>query len=220
MTFSPKDVKEYEFELPIKLSGYGKMDSLTRFVYCQGIRPKLLIEPISMEFKRKIITTVEKCYPTFNEMTLSNPSKNEVNWRIESYHSKDSIFTISPEKGKLGAGKRITIQIGFNPYQSGDYEENFPIFLDDSNKVYLEINFKGKASHPKLIFDRNEIILPIVPLGIAAKCVFRIYNDGFENLNLKHMIHQEVGIIDLKLNYLNGKVLGITKKRLIFFILK
>ena len=50
---------------------------------------------------------------------------------------------------------------------------------------YMDIVLKGEGSFPRLVFDRKEILLPVVPLNVEAKCIFRIINDGYENLNLK-----------------------------------
>ena len=47
---------------------------------------------------------------------------------------------------------------------------------------------KGEGAFPRLIFDRKEILLPVVPLDIESKCIFKVYNDGYENLNLKYKI--------------------------------
>jgi len=29
---------------------------------------------------------------------------------------------------------------------------------------------KGQGVFPKLLFDRKEVVLPVVPLGVMAKC--------------------------------------------------
>jgi hypothetical protein len=36
----------------------------------------------------------------------------------------------------------------------------------DPNTPYAELVLKGEGAYPKLIFDRREIILPVVPLNI------------------------------------------------------
>lgn len=68
------------------------------------------------------------------------------------------------------------------------------------------------GAYPKLTFDRREVILPIVPLGISAKCQFRMINDGYENLTLKDNVadFENMGI---KLSYLEGRNLGVTKNK-------
>jgi hypothetical protein len=44
----------------------------------------------------------------------------------------------------------------------------------------------GVGTHPKILFDRREIVLPVVPLGITAKTTFKIKNEGYENIELNH----------------------------------
>ena len=78
----------------------------------------------------------------------------------------------------------------------------------------MEIHLKGQGTHPKLLFDRKEVILPIVPLNIQSKCVFRVLNDGYENLMLQYNIIQEFGPVGLELDFPEGKNLGITKNKL------
>jgi hypothetical protein len=53
--FSPKDVRHYNFELPLTLSRFGKLPGLTRMITCKGIKPKFLMEPPVVEFPRKIM---------------------------------------------------------------------------------------------------------------------------------------------------------------------
>lgn len=67
-----------------------------------------------------------------------------------------------------------------------------PLFIDDPDLKptipYVNLVLIGEGAFPKLIFDRKEVILPVVPLGITAKCIFRVINDGYENLNLDHQV--------------------------------
>jgi hypothetical protein len=63
---------------------------------------------------------------------------------------------------------------------------------------------KGSAARPKLLFDRREVLLPVVPLGIESRCTFRVLNDGYENLNLRYRIIGDDININLKLVFPNG----------------
>lgn len=54
----------------------------------------------------------------------------------------------------------------------------------------------------------------MVPLGVESKCVFRIMNSGYENLNLKYKIGDDVSKLGLELNFPEGKNLGITRNKL------
>lgn len=63
---------------------------------------------------------------------------------------------------------------------------------------------KGSAAQPKLSFDRREVLLPVVPLGVEARCTFRVLNDGYENLNLRYKVFGEEGNISVKLRFPEG----------------
>lgn len=72
----------------------------------------------------------------------------------------------------------------------------------------------GSGAYPRLLFDKKEVILPVVPLNTSAKCSFRIINDGYENLNLQFKWGQEIGNFHIELRFPEGKNLGITRSKL------
>ena len=215
MKFSPSDVKAYNLELPLTLAGFGRLESLARPILCRGLKPRILLEPQTIEFKKKVITTPEKCVPSDREITVSNPDSKTVKWRIDTAgFAKDGVFSVSPSEGRIDSGQTILIRAFFNPMKPGRYEQEIPLFIDDEQgKPYLEMVFLGVASNPRLNFDRREIILPIVPLGIPSKCEFRIYNDGYENMTLRHNIPQELGPVNLSVAYPEKNNLGVTKTK-------
>ena len=95
------------------------------------------------------------------------------------------------------------------------------LYLDgDESKAYMTVEIKGQGAFPRLIFDRREIILPVVPLRIASRCIFRIYNDGYENLNIKYQLPQEeVRHYQLEVLFIEGTNLGITKNKFLVLLL-
>jgi hypothetical protein len=175
------------------------------------------MEPQIIEFKKKIITSaVDKVIPSSVEVTISNPDNKSLRWRIDvtDLEGEKGVFSIVPNEGRLEGGQTTLIKASFNPKLPGEYEKIIPLYLDnETNLPYLKIMFKGMGAFPKLTFDRREVILPVVPLGITAKCLFRIINDGYENLTLKHMIGQELEGFQVDVNYIEGKNLGITKNK-------
>ena len=115
----------------------------------------------------------------------------------------------------MDGGQNLIIKASFNPIEPGNYEKVVPLYLDnDTLKPYMEIKLLGLGSRPTLSFDRREVILPTVPLNTESVCVFRIINQGYENLTLRHQISQEFGPLDIKLDYLDGNQMGITKHRI------
>ncbi len=66
-------------------------------------------------------------------------------------------------------------------------------------------------------------MLPVVPVGIESKCVFRIINDGYENLKVKYEILEELGNIKVDCRFLEGNALNITRSKIkveVYFMAK
>ena len=106
LRFSPKEVHKYAFNVPLTLSRYGPLPGLQRQVLCRGLKPKFLIEPQFLEFKKKIISSPDKCFPSTMDLTLTNPDKREVQWKIDVASLKvEKIFEIEPTQGTVKPGQ-------------------------------------------------------------------------------------------------------------------
>eukprot|EP00929_Paragymnodinium_shiwhaense_P088700 TRINITY_DN49010_c0_g1_i1.p1 TRINITY_DN49010_c0_g1~~TRINITY_DN49010_c0_g1_i1.p1 ORF type:complete len:2929 (-),score=783.00 TRINITY_DN49010_c0_g1_i1:108-8894(-) len=91
----------------------------------------------------------------------------------------------------------------------------------DMSKSYLTLFLKGQGTVPKLAFDRREIVLPTVPLGVRSRCLFYINNEGYESLEVKYRLPTDNIRIPLSINFPEGQQLGITKPKIpveIFFV--
>lgn len=82
LRFSPKDVRNYNLELPLTLKGFGRISALAKPIICKGLKPKFLLQPQLIEFKRKIITAADKAVPDVVELTISNPDSKVSNIRF------------------------------------------------------------------------------------------------------------------------------------------
>ncbi|KAM3143753.1 Encoded by [Paramecium bursaria] len=215
LKFSPRDVKTYTFELPILLNRYGRLPGLTKQVICRGLKPRFVMDPQQIEFPRKIITSMEKLFPTTVEITLSNPERKTVQWRMDINNLlPERIFNIYPTEGKIDSGQTVKLKAQFNPNKADFFHKSVPVFIDSQDNSYLELILKGTAAQPKIQFDRREVLLPCVPLNVEASCTFRILNDGYENLNLRHKVYGEEGNINIHLRFPEGNNIGMSKKRL------
>jgi len=66
-------------------------------IRCEGLKPKFLIEPKVMDFKKKIIRNMEKSIASFIEVALNNPNLKTIFWKIDTSHlESDNIFQICP----------------------------------------------------------------------------------------------------------------------------
>lgn len=203
------------FELPIMLEGYGKIESLMRNVICNGLKPKFILKPPTLTFKKKIIKSVEKPYPDYMDVIIENKENRTVSWSFDTREIDHvQVFSLQPTEGQIKAGETIVIRAGFSPVATGDYEVKVPVYLDEKPQAYTEMTLKGQGAHPKLLFDRREVILPISPIDIEAKAIFKVINDGFENLTLEPpKVAADVGSVPLEFKFLDGDNLGITKSK-------
>ena len=172
-----------------------------------------------VEFKKKTITSFDKPAPDQERIVLSNMDHAKaIVWKLDTKGiDEERVFTCNPSHGRIEPGQQMTVVVGFSPLNPGQYENSIPLHLDnDMTKPYGHVTLRGFGDFPKLLFDRREIILPIVPLGIESRCTFRIINDGYENLTLKDEIANDIGNLGkgiLKIEFNEGRNLGVTKPK-------
>ena len=139
----------------------------------EGLKPRFILDPQFIEFKRTIIPSLDKRVPVVQAIRISNPDDSKLKWQIDcSRFEEDKIFMITPNKGVLKEFGQIELVASFNPYKAGIFESIADLFIDDNfSKSQISIRLKGEGIFPRITFDRREIILPTVPLGITSKSV-------------------------------------------------
>ena len=217
MKFSPKGTGNYKFNLPISLSGFEGIESLKKKIYCQGITPKLIMEPMNGElvFDKKIITSTDSISAQPLNITFTNSHNSKpLPFRIDASALKHkNVFSVTLTEGLIEPENPVTVKIHFKPEgnprcEDEKYEDELPLYIDDDPKPYTMIRLRGEGAYPKLLFDRREVILPVVPLNVESKCTFRIENEGYQNLILKYYLTQDIGAFNLKIDLPDGKTLG------------
>jgi hypothetical protein len=202
--------------LPLRLAGVGEMGALRRTVRGVGVKPRFLLEPTVVNFKTKVIAKGSKPLPFHNDITISNPDHNAINWSIDRDALDESkVFQMNPTEGRLEPGATSTVRVTFNPLEPIEYACKVPLYLDgDRAKPYLMIEFRGEGADAKIYFDRREVLLPCTPLDIPARATFMVCHNGYENLELRPKIANEVGKLPIELGFPDGRNLGVTKQKL------
>jgi hypothetical protein len=214
LKYTPADVEDpRDFVLPLKLAGVGEMTALRRPIRGVGVKPRFLLEPTVVNFRTKVIAKGSKPLPFHLDITISNPDHNAINWGIDRDELDNSkVFQMNPTEGRLEPGAHSTVRVTFNPLEPIEYICKIPLYLDgDRTKAYLMIEFRGEGADAKIYFDRREVILPCTPLDIPARATFMVCHNGYENLELRPKIANEVGKLPIELNFPDGENLGVTK---------
>jgi hypothetical protein len=201
--------------IPLKISNLPMpQPALQKRVLGEGIKPVLVASTARLDFGRTIIAYHE-IYPKEQVIELSNPSEKAVSFRVD-YVQGASPFSVSCDKNSLQPGDTALIKVTYRPVNAGVSERVLPIVVEglNENRSYVTITVKGSADYPKILFDRREIILPVVPLGVEAKMTFLIFNDGYENMHITHNIIQDMTNIPVYIKFPEGANLAVTKKTL------
>ena len=216
LNFSPKEAEPYQFLLPFFLSGLNQaLQGLQRTVNGEGLKPRFYVEKSIIDFEKKVISLQDKSFPVHRSILISNPELYSVKWRLDCGElDRSLVFAIKPDSGVLEPGNFSHLQISFNPVQAISHESKVNLFLDDGKDPYLVLTLKGEGTVPRVTFDRREVVLPVVPLGITAKSLFYLVNDGYENVELDYKIVQDAVKLDLSLVFPEGRQLGVTRQKL------
>ena len=82
--------------MPLTIKKYGYIPGIEREIICRGLKPKFLIEPSELEFKRKIISSPDKNFSASHEILLKNPENRTVSWSLDiSSIKSEKIFFFS-----------------------------------------------------------------------------------------------------------------------------
>jgi hypothetical protein len=218
LNFFPKSTRTYDFLLPLTLNGFHEYTDLMRNIICKAIPPKIILDPIDgiRDFKKKTITHLEGVDSGAQTITISNPDPaNSVRFFIDtSALDSTKAFHLSKTEGMIQPKASVEIQIEFTPNAPKVWDFQLPVFVDEDRKnAKANIILKGESAFPKILFDRREIIMPIVPLGIESKISFYIYNDGYQTVNLKGQFPETFQHFPLVIFFPDGNSLNSRKKR-------
>lgn len=216
LIFTPQNTIRYSFRLPLYLGNPDERNpNLAKLVTCNSVAPKIVLDPINgvRDFKKLIIPYMEAPRSETMILSIKNPDENSsLNFFIDLEQlMKDRVFTLSKNEGTIKPLGTTELYISYKPHIPGAWSFRLPVYLDDDREnKKAEIILKGEAAQPKIFFDRRQIIMPVVPLGIKSKLMFRIYNEGYQNVTLKVNIPDDV-VVPLKIKFPEGSALTSRK---------
>ena len=118
--------------------------------------------------------------------------------------------------GELAGGESATVLIDFKPREVRAYATRLLLYLNgDTSKAVFDQEVAGISTYPSLRFDRLELLLPTVPLGVSTSAAATIYNDGFENLEIKFRLPPDSAIVqNFQVLFPKGNMVGVHTKEL------
>ena len=110
----------------------------------------------------------------------------------------------------------FVLQVLFQPKASTEYDATAELSAkladsDDAALPILSLELCGTGRTPRLAFDRLQVFLPAVPLGITSSASFRVMNDGYDNLDLKVRLPSDTENVPLEVEFPEGALIGLAK---------
>ena len=219
LTFTPHLTQTYNFSLPLTLNGFKEYTDLLRPVACAAVHPRIILDPIDgiRDFKKKTITQVEGAGPDTLSLKISNPDPaQQVRFFIDTKElDENKLFHLSKTEGVVPARTSIDITVEYRPTIPGVWNCQLPLYVDDERSAPKAlISLRGESSFPRILFDRREIIMPTVPLGVESKVTFYVYNDGYQTVSLKAHFIETFQHFPIKIDFPEGPGLNSKKQKL------
>ena len=230
----PDPAAKFDFLLPVSLftTIAVPLPGLLRRVTGHGLAPRIRVESTFVDFgSRAFLDDPARRVPSLLPLRLFNtcPKGKPVSWHADTSNLSQYFpgagqtrnFGITPDRGTIAPGRSQTVEISFQPFAPHRTLYNtIPIHLDDvaaDAPPYLELEVMGKGIEPQLSFDRREIILPPVPIGVTVRGTFWVINTGFDYLELTmripaNEITAAVGV-PLTVSFPHGQVLSSAVER-------
>jgi len=220
LLFTPTSVQEFSFPLPIQLLGCPDRPGLKRVVVGEGLKPRLLLSKTVVDFQNRVVARDRvKKIPYSMEVSFTNDDPESISWEVDVdvLHGLGlkEMFHVSPRAGELASGEKAIVRFTFLPDDAKAYSCVLPLYLDENrDRPYLLLTVKGTGIFPHLTFDRPEVLMPVVPLGVKSTCLFHVVNTGYDNLELRYRLPVDTQRVPISLNFPEGQSVGIAKERL------
>ena len=223
LKFTPHLTQRYSFNLPLTLNGFKEYEDLKRLVLCNAVHPRIVLDPIDgiRDFKKKTIATsnTQSDASGSDKMILkvSNPDPTQqARFFIDTKELEgNNLFYLSKTEGVIPPNRSIDIEIQYRPTIPGVWNCQLPLYVDDERSTPKGIiTLKGESSFPRILFDRREIIMPTVPIGIESRLTFYVHNDGYQIVDIKAHIIETFQHFPIKVEFPEGRVLNSNKQKM------
>mmetsp|Transcript_28943 Transcript_28943/g.66987 ORF Transcript_28943/g.66987 Transcript_28943/m.66987 type:complete len:2816 (+) Transcript_28943:96-8543(+) len=218
LVFSPVMLEAHAFELPLSIKGLPPSPMLRRAVVAEAAKPRVIVSTPVLDFKERVVVNERaKKFAYTMPLELTNCDDVHILWDLERGGAdKSSPFGVEVQMGELEPGGTVSVNVTFCPKDSTSYSAKLHLYLDRKMEgdSYFAVELKGQGVFPCLVFDRREVILPVVPLGVTARTTLYVINQGYDNLEVTYSLPTEASRVPLSVTLPEGNMIGIAKQRL------
>ena len=228
LVYRPTTVGDHDFPLPLMFQGIPADGSLKRQVTAAGVKPRLVMSETTCDFEDRVVQRDQgRRVPYTKELTFANDTGEGISWELDDSSLRPvstaggganggsvtavALWYVSPKRGDLTPGEKVTVRVTFSPQEDADYEAELPLFLADQadrSRPYLNLSMRGCGVYPRITFSAEEVLLPAVPLNVVSRAKIWIVNDGYDSLDVTHKLALNCQI-PLGVEFPEGKTVGM-----------
>ena len=182
------ETDDFDFQTNFELVGASEeYKGLKRRIIAKKIDSIVTISDMVVKFPKTFIYDNSNIMQT-KEIKLGSVQQNKtLKWEfiMPEEMIKEGVFNIVNRKGEIPPDQDIfvSVEITFSPKVQKEYTGQVTLHVVDEEGTNINkvIRLEGEGFYPRIYFDKRELILPIVPLGIESSIKFKIKNEGYEN---------------------------------------
>ena len=195
---------------------------LKRQILDKKIDSTITISDMVVKLPKTFIYENQKNFRLKEIKIASVQPDKKLEWKLilpENWHN-EAIFDVRSTNGIISPNQDgfVTLQFIFEQRAQKEYKTQVTLKVTDEEGVQTTkiIKLEGEGLFPRLYFDKRELIMPIVPLGIESVVAFKVKNEGYENeeINAEFETYPQ-GALPVKFNWLeNTHAAGYNKSEL------
>ena len=201
------ETDELDFYTNFQLVGASEeFKGIKRRILGKKIDSVVTISDMVVKFPKTFIYEATNNIQT-KEIKIGSVQQNKsLKWEflIPQEVAKEGVFNVVNKKGEIPANQDIfvSVEITFSPKEQKEYfgQVTLHVIDEDGTSTNKVIRLEGEGFYPRIYFDKRELILPIVPLGIESSIKFKIKNEGYENEEINAQFESyPQGLLPIKL---------------------
>lgn len=180
--------KNFRFQVPWKQLGADEvlhalpLLTLTARPLC----PKVEITQHEITFSPMVLGHVPKPQ-TFQ---IKNLCLEAIQWAVQNPPDEpceNKEFLLEPMNGSIEPNGVASVSVSFINKQVGSFKGLFQVYVNEApHKPCATLVTKAVSIQPRIFCEKQQIIFPPVPLGVAIKEVLFFKNDGYESIHLQY----------------------------------
>ena len=159
----------------------------------RDLKAQMMLEPKTDNERARIEKRIKELRRKESELVADQKKKGWDENPAELWQHAKLAAERDEFKKKIGRFPlRMVMREGPVPGTRHKEPGDMPVFIrggkQRGERPYLTLMLHATAVHPRLTFDRPEVILPAVPLGHTARASFYVINEGYDNLQIQHRL--------------------------------